>query len=216
MSLILDALKRSEAQRHELNQSPTGLIMHPDQKNTRRGWVLWGLLAILAFNLLALALLYFKPPASGEAPTPNTPEKTISNELRVNSPAAQEPASTIPAATTTTKPPVPLSAALPRPPRRSEVSASLAPEVKQEKKRSAQHQTDEVSDAPENVRDYASRLELNTVVYSDKPEKSFALINMKKYRNGDALPGNGYAIDRITPEGVVIRHNDGLVLLRAQ
>lgn len=215
MSLILDALKRSEAQRHELNQSPTGLIMHSDQKSPRSNWVLWGLLAILAFNLLALAFLYFKPPAAGETPTPNTPEKTIPNERPVNSPAAQEPVSNIPA-TTTTKPPVPLSAALPRPPRRSEVAAPLAPEVQQEKKRDAQHPADEVSDAPENVRDYASRLELNTVVYSDKPEKSFALINMKKYRNGDALPGDGYSIDRITPEGVVIRHNDGLVLLRAQ
>lgn len=227
MSLILDALKRSEAQRLEAEQSPTGLVMLQDRQVRRTNWLLWGLSALLALTLIALALLYF---ASHKQPVPSTlilqteTEPFAAKQRATETPLA--PASTNQSLTSRQElqaiktAPTPLSAALPRvtqkPAGTADLTAPSIPVPTIDTTAQQQEAYQELTNAGENVRDFAARLELNTVVYSDKPQKSFALINMKKYRAGDALPGGNYQLDRITPEGVVLRHNDELVLLRAR
>jgi len=56
------------------------------------------------------------------------------------------------------------------------------------------------------------QLRLDLHVYAAKPEDRFALINMHKMHEGDALP-DGVQVDSITPDGVVLSHNGSKFLL---
>lgn len=55
--------------------------------------------------------------------------------------------------------------------------------------------------------------EINVHVYDNNIEERFVLVNMKKYKQGDRLPGGGPVIDEITPEGMVMEYAQGKVLL---
>jgi|GEM_PF-5123341 len=70
----------------------------------------------------------------------------------------------------------------------------------------------DISDSDQNM---LSAYEINTHFYSDTPGKSFALINMKKYREGDSIQGTQNKIEQITADGVVINYGKGRVLLRS-
>ena len=54
-------------------------------------------------------------------------------------------------------------------------------------------------------------LHLDIHVYSEKPADRFVLVNMRKYTEGQTL-SEGPAVERITPEGVVL-NNHGLRFL---
>jgi Type II secretion system protein B len=56
------------------------------------------------------------------------------------------------------------------------------------------------------------QLRLDLHVYAAKPEDRFALINMHKMHEGDAL-ADGVQVDSITPDGVVLSHNGSKFLL---
>jgi hypothetical protein len=56
------------------------------------------------------------------------------------------------------------------------------------------------------------QLRLDLHVYAAKPQDRFVLINMHKVHEGDMLP-EGVKVESITPEGVVLRHNDSTFLL---
>jgi len=56
------------------------------------------------------------------------------------------------------------------------------------------------------------QLRLDLHVYAARPEDRFALINMHRVHEGDALP-NGVRVETITPEGVVLSHNGSKFLL---
>jgi general secretion pathway protein B len=49
-------------------------------------------------------------------------------------------------------------------------------------------------------------------VYAARPEERFVMINMKKLREGDALP-EGVRVESITPEGAVLSYNGSRFLL---
>ena len=68
----------------------------------------------------------------------------------------------------------------------------------------------------DNLSNSLASYEINTHIYSSNPDRSFVLINMKKYREGQTLSGSNYKIDSITAKGVVIDHGNGLVLLKAR
>jgi len=52
-------------------------------------------------------------------------------------------------------------------------------------------------------------------VFSDQPQKSFVLINMRKYREGEKLQ-EGPQLDEITPEGVILSFSGQRFRLQAQ
>ncbi|MEM7304019.1 MAG: general secretion pathway protein GspB [Pseudomonadota bacterium] len=58
-----------------------------------------------------------------------------------------------------------------------------------------------------------SNYEVNVHVYNEDPQKSFVLINMTKYKEGDRLPGGKEHVDKVVPEGVVIDFGAGRVLI---
>lgn len=56
------------------------------------------------------------------------------------------------------------------------------------------------------------QLRLDLHVYAPKAEDRFALINMKRMREGDTLP-DGIKVENIIPDGVVMSHNGSKFLL---
>lgn len=70
-----------------------------------------------------------------------------------------------------------------------------------------------LADVADSVRIKLSAFEINAHVYSDVPENRFALINMKRFEEGDSLSGSGYKLIEILPTGLVIDYGQGRVLL---
>ena len=60
-----------------------------------------------------------------------------------------------------------------------------------------------------------SNLRLDVHVFSDQPEKSFVLINMRKYRAGEKLQ-EGPQLDEVTAEGVILSFRGQRFRLQAQ
>lgn len=56
--------------------------------------------------------------------------------------------------------------------------------------------------------------EINVHVYDNQVEERFVLVNMKRYKQGDRLPGGGPVIEEITPDGLVMEYAQGKVLLK--
>lgn len=93
------------------------------------------------------------------------------------------------------------------------------PEVEKTAKTEGTNKAEEnipsLQDIADSEQNKLSAYEINTHFYSDKPGKSFALINMKKYREGDQISGGQHKIEQITPEGIVVNYGAGRVLLRS-
>lgn len=70
-----------------------------------------------------------------------------------------------------------------------------------------------VRDLPESSRASLNQYEVNVHVYDDNPTRSFVLINMDKYKEGDRIANNGPLVEEITSEGVVIDYGSGRALL---
>ena len=61
----------------------------------------------------------------------------------------------------------------------------------------------------------SGNLRLDVHVFSDQPQKSFVLINMRKYRQGEKLQ-EGPQLDEITAEGVILSFSGQRFRLQAQ
>jgi general secretion pathway protein B len=198
MSFILDALRKSEAERQR-QDGPTLLEMRPSRPQRRLPlWVI-GLGVLLLVNL-AVLLWFLLPADTARTPVPaqiapaNTPAPRLAAPPAASAPALvnSAPASTSPPATAGTSAP-----ASPRP-------ATSAPS------KPARPQL-EPGESAANLPDYsrvsagmpALRLDLHS--YSEQPQQRYALINMHKVQEGDTLP-EGARVLQILPEGVVLSY----------
>ena len=73
-----------------------------------------------------------------------------------------------------------------------------------------------VRDLPESSRASLNQYEVNVHVFDDNPTRSFVLINMDKYKEGDRIANNGPLVQAITSEGVVVDYGSGRALLPAK
>jgi general secretion pathway protein B len=211
MSFILDALKKSEAERQR--KSVPGFADIPDGRSASRSppwwWVVGGILAI---NSAALFAVFFLSDRSGGEVV-----ETVRREPRVPEAVTESPVATKPAAfsdivaearknrlpedrPTTTEPqrqgPAP-SAALPQ--SRVTMSEQLATINELRAEGSLQ--------LPE--------LHLDIHVFSENPAERFIFINMAKYKEGDAL-GEGPVVREIRTDGVVLDHRGTRFLMPRQ
>ncbi len=69
---------------------------------------------------------------------------------------------------------------------------------------------------PPEIRDRLGPLEINIHAWSRDPSKSLVVVNMRRYRVGDRIGGDGPLVESITPKGVIIDHGDGRALLLAK
>jgi general secretion pathway protein B len=212
MSFILDALRKSEAERQR-QDGPTLLEMRPSRQRRRVPlWVI-GLAVLLLVNIAVLLWFLLRTPAypaPARVPVPDsappiaaaaTKPPVASSPVMASAPppapllapsASAAASSAPPAAVTTTAPPPSVRAAAPAPSKPAR--PQLAP-----------------SESPANLPDYshvsaglpALRLDLHS--YSDDPQQRYALINMHKVREGDTLP-EGARVLQILPNGVVMSY----------
>jgi len=213
MSLILDALRKSEHQRQR--QAGPGLAIVPESRAHRRpaAWILV-LGGLLALNILVLAalLLTDRPPTevavAPPAPAESAPAQAP-RERAVSAPVAlpsRPPRNEVRPLTTEVAPPTVAVAVAPRtePAATGAAPRSGAPAAAMER-------------ATEDARlprfaDLVVRGELNVPhmhidihVFSGNPDERFVFINMRRYNEGQATQ-EGPRVERITVDGVVMDH----------
>ena len=66
---------------------------------------------------------------------------------------------------------------------------------------------------PQQLRQELEQLKISIHVYNQEPERRFVIINMRRYAEGDSLTADGYRLERIDRDGIVVDYGDGLVRL---
>ena len=224
MSFILDALKKSEAERQR-QAGPALLEMRVAAPQRR--WPAWTLVvgALLLVNVLVLSWFAWRStsaPADGPRAAAGAPLNTTTAATIANTPAA-------PAVTTATVAPEAGAAAAPG----SELTAPVGAMDAQPAPVNADNPADQepavnsmpatVRSAPEgaSLQNYAElngklpELRLDLHVYAATPAERYAFINMHKVREGDITP-EGVRVLQITAEGVVLDYRGTEFLLGHQ
>lgn len=200
MSFILDALKKSEADRQQQGSAEFAAVPTSPATASVPRW-LWVLGILLAINLVVLIGLLFKPDTAttttavpaAEIAAPPSFEEQVAVAQR-NAPEEQTGTAIVaPAVTTNTFVKPVLISQDP-----SAVAAADLYPTFQEVRASGS------SNLPE--------LHLDIHVYSSEPEDRFVFINMVKLREGSELT-EGPQVSEITAEGVVLEHRGQSFLL---
>ncbi|MES9942158.1 MAG: general secretion pathway protein GspB [Candidatus Thiodiazotropha sp. 6PLUC2] len=66
---------------------------------------------------------------------------------------------------------------------------------------------------PQSLRQKLEQLKISIHVYHKEPKRRFVLINMRRYAEGDSLKMDGFRLQRIDREGIVVDYGEGLVRL---
>lgn len=197
MSLILDALRKSERVRH---QSLTGqLSVGETPAGPGRLPVPWVTLiaAILVVN--ALLLFFFWPrPAPVPVPVANMPAVQQNYRPSVR-PLAQETDDVV-----TPQSPAQSGASVP---------AVAAPVVQVQAARAADVPAS-IDSLPPDVRQSLPVLHMDVHGYAARPADRFVVINLKQYHIGDTL-AEGLTLKDIVPQGAVLDYRGTVFLLPA-
>ena len=206
MSFILDALRKSEAER--LRKNPPGIasIAEGSGRKSSSKWM-WLLLVLLAINLAAVAGLIFRA-----RPVPTASEMPVVTIERAPDEMAVGPAD-IPADVSREQP----------------VATEVEPQPEVVKRRAETteavtgvatiQQAGTVYDGLESFNELRAKgqlalpdLHLDIHVYSGQPEERFVFVNMSKYKENATL-SEGPVVREITPEGVVLSYQGTTFLL---
>ena len=208
MSFILDALKKSETDRQQQGGAEFTVVPTSPEAPSVPRW-LWAVGLLLAINLVVLIGLLIKP---GE----NTPQQTSpSSESTAALPIAGDlPPSSFEARVATA--------------RENPPDDQLAPVIEANQSTRNFVKPDLISQDPSTVaasdlyptlQEVRVRgatnlpdLHLDIHVFSSNPDDRFVFVNMSKLREGSAL-AEGPVVVKITPEGVVLRHEGQTFLL---
>lgn len=207
MSLILDALKRSERHRRRhapgMAAGPPAGGRSPDGNIPRWGLVIGTLLAVNAIALVALLRPWSETPADTET-EPDTgfrPPAIRSLESiaergawRREAPASDEPApadSSVRTGTDETTPSVSRNNTVPAPEPETGAAAT---------------------DLPTAVPEGVPELSLDVHVHTNRSDGRFVVINMTRYREGERLR-EGPMLERITEDGAVLSWQGSRFLL---
>lgn len=198
MSLLLDALKRSEQEREQTLESR---LSHagpaPGLARTRTPWaVIIALLLCVNIGLIAVWLntsRHAAPMQPAEAPTPAMPQ-----HHQVRSLAAE---AALGVSATDTIAPAAAPAAKVATPTTVPAQSTLAPE-----------DAPPLDTLPQSVQHELPELQMQVHVYAPDPAKRFVMINMHRYVEGDTL-ADGPKVVRITADGVVLEYRGQTFLL---
>lgn len=209
MSFILDALKKSESDRQRQNAPDISDVPMAAVKSSTPRWMLL-LVALLAVNLLVLAVVLFKPSTVvTQAPV----QSAVTVPEIVSKPAAQS---------------TQMAAEL-RPASRGEVPGPARPDdrpvnMRPEPERvvsipTVQRAAPAITETRLTFNDLRLAGDLNLPdlnidihVYSETPPDRFVFINMNQYRENATLT-EGPLLREITTEGVVLEYGGATFLL---
>jgi general secretion pathway protein B len=225
MSLILDALKKSEAER----QRQTGpALLEVRVSQPRRRYPIWVIAVgtLLAINILLLLIFVLRRPAAtaqvaaqpgASAPAATAPPGTAAPASASASGAAAQPVGQLPVGPLPTSV-APMAASGAEPPLVPAASAGGDPGLLESAADgvAARNPADDEPAVPaSDARHYASlpsfsdvggdlpALRLDLHVYAERPRDRYALINMHRVHEGDVLP-EGPRVLAITREGVAL------------
>lgn len=204
MSFILDALRKSEADRQK--QDAPGFVHVPDgsQRKTTAKWV-WLVAGLVVVNLAVLAVVLLRPDKAVDSIRTNTPTNTIATETvtdGVVQPITIQPNNAEPTAASV-----------------QQQSGASAPVRANPVISYDTDPTAPVSDSFPTFNNLRAQgvlilpdMHLDIHVYSGQPADRFVFINMSKYKERAAL-AEGPLIKEITPEGVILEYQGSSFLL---
>lgn len=222
MSFILDALRKSDAERQQQVAPGLASAQQRIHRNPRNLWIP-ALVIVLILNAAVFAWIYLtdRSDAPAAAPVAAAPSPARPTDIRSLRSEAREAAAPTDSAATAPPPRVE-----PRPTEPDSVppptaAADTATEVTPTLPISAEAETPapEVvpEDGSESIQPALPRFEqvlaagiistpplhLDMHVFAGAPQKRFVFINMNKYREGDTL-AEGPVVDEITSTGVIL------------
>jgi general secretion pathway protein B len=197
MSFILDALKKSEAER--LRKDAPGFAAVPDsprEKSTSH-WI-WIVAALIGINITVLVVIFMKPDAVREPVAVNP--AAVSASVVPATAIAAEPRRAEPTAAKMAADPVTPAINIPAP-----QSAEPAVAV-------ASYESPQVTESYATFNDLKAQgvlqlpdMHLDIHVYSSEPEDRFVFVNMSKYKERATLD-EGPVVREITPDGVILEY----------
>jgi general secretion pathway protein B len=230
MSLILDALKKSEAERQR-QTGPT--LLEVRVARPQRRYPVWALAVgiLLAINMILLLVFMLRPSeggrAAGSVTSASPPVSTQAAPAALATAPAAAPAAPVSLAPTQVAPLLPApSAATPEPlppDSAADVAANPADEEPAISATAAgmrgQHEAPQadysslpnINEVGGNVPD----LRLDLHVYAERPRERYALINMQTVHEGDML-SEGPRVLAITRQGVALEWRNQQFMLRPQ
>ncbi len=196
MSYILDALRKAEQERH-LGQPPA-LTTAPPPAEPARHWFWYGL-TVLGLGLNAMLLVFF---LDRSQPAPQ-PSPAFAPSAGISAPGAASPAArpTPPAIQQPVTPPEPSRPPAPARPESKPPPAAASPTV------SSPEPVPTLDALPTSVRRGLPALNLDIHVHSRDADKRFAVINGRRYREGEAL-SEGPILEAVTTAGVTLRRGN--------
>lgn len=210
MSFILDALKKSEAERQR--KDPPGIANIPEsgrQKSSTK-WI-WVVLALVTLNLVVLAVLMIKVEQDS---TPTAETNPVADTATRITPVVTPSAAT--ASIRRDEPPV-SSDAMETVLEESAATPAGIPPAPTDSVIEVQSGT--VSNDIETFNDLRAKgvfmlpdMHLDIHVYSGNPADRFVFVNMSKYKENATLT-EGPVVSEITPDGVILRYQGTAFLL---
>ena len=209
MSLILDALKKSEADRQQQSNAEFAAVPVTPSARPIPRW-LWIFGFLVAVNLAVLASLSLRPD-----PAPSEPSLTAvasSDQLPASQSAAQ-PSFEQQVATARQGPPQQQAEISTAEPETNETGTVRPVLISQDPSAiPAEDLYPSLQEFRASGRSDLPELHLDIHVYSTEPEDRFVFINMSKLREGSRLD-EGPVVAEIRPDGVVLEHQGQLFLL---
>lgn len=206
MSLILDALKKSDRNRErgkvpDLQADHSSIVPPPPPLRRYRRW-LWSLLVLLV--LVGAGLLWQQWPTTTAAVTPPVRQAVPAPPPSITPPVepvtAPAPAPLKPARTATiprAEVPVAAGASKPIPAEKPAVSSKQV-----DKSSSSEPEVYELADLPSHIAQGLPELTVSVHYYTPNPESRMVRINNRILREGGSLPG-GIKITGIEKTGII-------------
>ena len=209
MSFILDALKKSEAERKRQDAPGIASIPAPTENSSGSKWI-WIIAGLLTVNVVVLTGVVLRPGAEPETEQPAVIQSATREQAEPQT--APNPVPTASAGDSGAAP-LPQSIASPT----SSTMSDAAPRVENVSPVAAAAQTGP-SELPtfDELRT-AGRLQLPDLhvdihVYSGQSADRFVFVNMTKYRENEKL-SEGPVVTRITPDGAELDYMGTAFLL---
>ncbi len=222
MSYILDALKKSEAER--VRKDPAAMLVQEPPRAGQPGWLIPVVVVLVALNLASLGgWLYWQNRAVVPTMVTETPAVADAQPIVRETPAVTDPAVTDEVPVEVSEPAE--QVIRPATARAGTASAGTVVQPDASSRTTASTQTSEQpstesvaaqavrpASLPAQVQSRLPRLSFSTHIYADDPAFRRVVVNGERAVEGDPL-GPDLWLQEITDTGVVIRFEDHLVRL---